>query len=261
MDDNILQDPVVSKFDLLERVKTVYMEELGSVTAVAKRLGLPYRQTYRLVEKFRKKDARDTKYWVGLGLANYIVHGVEARKMQLNNMLRSLDGQTQPYVSSCCEGAFELYPADDTLYAGRVKCMVCNLPCNKIKVNKLAIFRLRQSLLKDMAEEEWRLVELADKMDYRKNPLPEDHGRPTKIIKNTQNIVVFDRKDENGNKEHVVEDYMLLSPMDRDRLVQRLERQILQLEEEEKKQPDAAVQNAEVVPPPEPPAAPEPGSV
>jgi len=208
----------LEEFKLLEKIKISYLRNRGQVIVMAKELELDLNYVKKMVAKFKKRDNRDTSFWVADALMGHIMSGHHQRVTHLDEMLRSLDRMEQPLLSICCSNPVRKYPDDDPAYAGRYECLFHHAPCEVHIVNMLSVYRLKMQLLDQLGLEEERLVGMAVKMGFVRGEITP----PSTLIKAQQNIVVLPGQDG----KRIIEDYSKLSPMDRDRLIDKLKEQI-----------------------------------
>jgi len=207
----------LEEFKLMERIKVSYLKNRGQAVAIADDLGLDLSYVKRMVDKFKKKDSRETKFWIAETILGHIMTGHHQRITHLDEMLRSLDNMEQPLLSICCSNPVRKYPDSD-----RYECLFHHVPCEVQRVNMLSVYKLKIKLLDQIGAEEERLVGMAQKMGYvGGDEVPQ---QPAQVIKAQQNILVIPGQSESDKK--VIADYTKLSPMDRDRLIDALQAQI-----------------------------------
>jgi hypothetical protein len=139
-------------------------------------------------------------------------------------MLRSLEKTEKPFVSVCCNSHFTAVL--DLATEQQYRCSACKALCEIHQPPKATIYKLKLDLLEQLREEDVALVEMAEKMGYS--------GReevPTTVINHKPNVLVINSGDK--SEQEVVEDYTKLKPMDRERLLEKLKKEIVQMDAEE----------------------------
>ena len=131
---------------------------------------------------------------------------------------------SKPFVSVCCNSHFTAVL--DLATEQQYRCSACKALCEIHQPPKATIYKLKLELLEQLREEDVALVEMAEKMGYS--------GReevPTTVINHKPNVLVINSGDK--SEQEVVEDYTKLKPMDRERLLEKLKKEIVQMDAEE----------------------------
>lgn len=211
----------IEHFKIQEKIKLSYLKHRGNPFNVLKELGLPEDEKHikyikKLIEKFKKKESKEVSTLIADNLMAHILFGYQSRVQNLMEVMKVLDGKNEIEVSICCEAPFRERPNSNPL---RYECLSCHLICDVKKLDKEGMIDLKLATIEQLREEDATLIEFAEKMGYTNKIEP-----PTTIINNKQNVLVLGE----GDKK-IITEIENLHPMEREKLLERLEREIKKL--------------------------------
>lgn len=203
----------IKKFKELEAIKKSYLKHRGNIVKVSDELGLPLDYIKRQVKKLEKADSDIVSVLIADNLTDYILLGYRSRVEYLTSMLEKLDNRDQVLVSVCCNECVE-----ET--SEGYKCLKCGNLC-KVKIaDRKTIFELKRRILEQLREEDRILIEFAEKMGYTfKQPEPKEEHKH----------IHYELKIEDVDGE-TVRKLQEIGPMERERIIKELEKQLLKLE-------------------------------
>jgi len=213
----------LEQFKTDERIKISYLKHGGNILEVMKELNLPEEYIKARVDKIRKKDSKDINSLISNNIASYILMGHEGRKHHYLQILRDLEKDEEVKISVCCESP-AIRMKDSIEYGHEdYECSLCHLRCEVKSVSKSDSYRIKKEVLEQLRMEDEQLITFAEKMGYTNIEKQPD-------IKVDQNVLILNTND--GDKK-IVDDLRNLSPKDRDRLLDKLNKNILQPDEQE----------------------------
>lgn len=217
----------LEQFHLTEKVKISYLVNRGNIIAIAEEMKLPIDYIKKLVNKFKKQESRNVSVLISNNIMEYIFMGYKARTHNLTEMWKALLGRDKSLISVCCEKPVRKIEGSENY-----QCLSCNLPCAVELVDEEGIIELKMGLLEQLREEDKALVDFADRMGYTNKPQPESPLVGTL----NHNILVLGE----GEDKKIVEDYKNLPPMDRQRIIDTIDANLLKKEnqDEENKNSD-----------------------
>jgi len=217
----------IEEFRLLEKVKLSYLKHRGNVIEITKETNLPIEYIQKLVAKFKKRESKDIATLISHNLMQYIMLGYDSRVSHLMTMLRALEGRDQNRISLCCEAP--VIRVEETIEYGYedYECLVCHLMCGTKIIDKEGILDLKIEMIEQLREEDKALVDFAEKMGYTNKPAVE----PPISVKN--NILVIGE----GQDRKIVEDYSNLPAMDRQKIIDNIDKQLREREAKKNEQP------------------------
>jgi hypothetical protein len=211
----------ISKWKLEERIKLSYLRNRGDELSVVEEfndLGADYIK--KIIKKIKKRQDRNVKELICNTLSQHILLGYESRVSYLRKALNNLDGMDIAYISVCCNFITEFCSGDYI-------CLKCKSICKVGKVLGKDVSSIRNDLIKSLREEDELLINFMDKMKY--NVDPEEY--PKEIKKQQFNILYMnDKKSNNTNNvidAEIVKEVDELSPMDKNKLIKKLEEKII----------------------------------
>jgi hypothetical protein len=206
----------IEEFKLSEKIKIAYIKCRGEITGILKELNYPTDEEHislikKHVARFKKQESRDVSVLISNTLMQHLMLGYQSRIHNLMEMLKVLEGRDQLEVSTCCESPVR--HNDNNIYT----CLTCNLRCNLKKIDKEGILDIKLGVLEQLREEDKALVEFAEKMGYtNKKEFP-----PAPQV--NQNVIILK---EGGKEVKIIEEMSELGPLERDTLIQKLEKRI-----------------------------------
>ncbi len=215
-------------FKLKEQVKLSYLKNRGDVLVIAKELNLPLDYVQKLVKKIQKMEERDVANLISNTLMSHILLGSRSRVAHLSAMLNSLENTEKPLFSVCCDSPVEVI--EDSLET-KYKCFKCKKYCRVIEAPEVAIYEVKNMILEQLREEDKTLVDLAGKMGYTNKTEPP----PGPVFK--QNIIVM-KGDKGETDPQVMQDIQQLPPMERERLLEKLKKEMLTFNDEQQSNPN-----------------------
>jgi hypothetical protein len=224
----------VDKFKLFEKIKLSYLKHRGNVLFVARELNLDVDYVRTIVRKFKKQEERDVAVLISHTLMQQILLGRESRIAYLQEALQALENRHQMQVSICCEAPVR---CEEISGASHLFCLKCQKVCDVKIVDEHAVYDMRMNLLRELREEDDRLVDWADKMGYTNKPiLPPPMPGPTQNIK--QNILVVDGKGLTEDGKRLLIEASQLPPMAVTKLIKDIEQRVLGEDVKEAPEPE-----------------------
>lgn len=216
----------LDKFKIDEQIKKSYLRNLGDTSLILREVGLPEEYVLSRIDKIRKTESGGERSEVAEGIMGYISVGYRARRIRILEMLGSLEGAEQCQVSVCHKAPVVL--REDS-FEDWHECLYCHTRTETRVANYMDIYRIKKELLTELREEDKHLIAFAEKMGYTKINTP---GVVNQI---KQNVFVMG-KDKDKNKDAIdvsdmPKDLDSLSPMDRQRFIDNLTKEILRLEQ------------------------------
>ena len=209
----------IEQFRVFEKIKLCYLKHRGNILEISSELNLPLDYIKKMVHKFQKEEHRNVDVLIANNLMAHILLGAESRCLHLMEMLRSLEKTERPFVSVCCNAVFKT--THDSLIGTTHRCMSCKANCDIHQPPKATIYRIKLDLLEQLREEDSALVDMAEKMGYTNKV-----EAPTTVINHKPNVLVI--SDGSKQDQDIIEDYTKLSPMDRERLIEKLRKRIIE---------------------------------
>lgn len=210
----------LDKFKQLEKAKLSYLKHRGNILEISRELELPIEYVQKLVSKFRKQEDRNVSVLISHTLMSHILHGTQSRTVHLMEMLGSLAQTEKPFLSVCCHAPFRIKKD------GKNECLKCFANCEIVEVPKTSIYTIKKDIIEQLREEDRTLVEMAGKMGYTNKMEP-----PTTIIQNKQNVLMIGGDNPNATPK-LMSELNNLPPMEKEKLVEKLRKEIINLDEE-----------------------------
>ena len=207
----------IEQYRVYEKIKLCYLKHRGNVLEISNELSLPLDYIKKMVHKFQKEEHRNVDVLIANNLMSHILLGTQSRCLHLMEMLQSLEKTEKPHVSTCCNSHYKTESREPLLY----RCSSCKALCDIHQPPKATIYRIKLELLEQLREEDLGLVEMADKMGYTNKV-----EAPTPVINHQPNILVV--TNDNQKEQDVIDDYSKLSPMDREKLIEKLRKEIVE---------------------------------
>jgi hypothetical protein len=220
------------EFKTVERVKLSYLKNRGELLSIIKDLDWPEDPEHieyikKLIKKFKGAEGKEVSVLIANTLMSHVLMGTESRCLHLMEMLRSLDKTEKPYVSVCCNSHFTA--VHDLATEESYRCSSCKAICEIHQPPKATIYRIKLDILEQLRDEDLGLVEMAEKMGYSNRI-----EAPTTVINNRPNIlVVGGSKETEVEDRRLAEDYVNLPPMEKEKLLNKLKKEIVRLDAEE----------------------------
>jgi hypothetical protein len=148
---------------------------------------------------------------------SHILLGVKSRTAHLMEMLSSLEKTEKPVLSVCCSSPVRVKKDSTDL-----ECLKCFAKCEVTTVPKASIYNIKSNIIEQLREEDKSLIDAATKMGYT-NKIEQP---PAPIFK--QNILVVD----GGVSPKMQQSIEQLPPMEREKLLERLKKEMTTLKEE-----------------------------
>lgn len=211
----------LDKFRVDEQIKKSYLRNLGDISLVLQEVGLPEEYVLSRIAKIKKTETSPERNAVAESIMSFISVGYKARRIRILEMLGSLDGAEQGRVSVCCHSAVKLH--EDSL-DNWYECLGCHLKAETEIASYMDIYRIKKELLTELREEDKHLIAFAKEMGYTK---AQD---PSVVINRKQNVIVMTGKGKD-EVDGLPKDLDKLSPMDRQRFIDNLTKEILKLEQ------------------------------
>jgi hypothetical protein len=215
----------IEKFKVIEEIKLSYLKHRGNHLEIAKELSLPLDYVKKMVNKFRKQEDRTVSVLIANNLMSHILLGSQSRNTHLMEMLRSLEKTEKPVVSTCCSKPVREEPAVTDGAPTLWRCLGCQAICSTHTPPKSTIYGIKLKLLEQLRDEDVALVDMADKMGYTNKV-----DAPTTIIHHNPNVLVMG---DNVGEKKIAEEYSNLSLMDKERLIEKLRKEIVRLDAQE----------------------------
>lgn len=210
----------IEKFKKHEEIRAVYLMT-GSIKETAARLGLSYEYVQQVIAKTTKAD----EYHIseeGSEVANrimaLIMRGHEARMLYYYRLLISLENREAVTVSVCHKMPVTYREVDGkTIYY----CLKCDKETNVITLSDADAHLLYRQVLGEMRKESIMLAEVAERLRFV-------HKEDNAIDVAGKEVGERDSKSIDSDDLTLVNAVRQLSPMDRLRLIERLEKRILE---------------------------------
>ena len=231
----------IEKFKALEKIKLSYLKHSGNCLEIADELSLPLDYVKKMVKKFKGQEDRAVSVLIANNLMSHVLLGSQSRTTHLMDMLRSLEATEKPPVSTCCNAPVKevIQQTSNTISdeynqtentskpIKQWRCMKCQAICDVHTPPKSTIYNIKMKLLENLRAEDVSLVEMAESMGYTNKV-----DVPTTVIHNKPNVLVMNNVD-NGTDKKIVEEISNLSLMDKERLIEKLRREIVKLDTED----------------------------
>lgn len=205
----------IADFKNTERIKLSYLKHKGNVLAIAEDLGMDVEYIQRMVKKFKGKETREVSTLISNTIMANLMLGYESRTSHLMNMLRVIEGRDQLEVSICCEAPVKIEK-------GKTICLACEKVTDIKILDKEGILDVKLGIIEQLREEDKTLMTFAEKMGYTNFK----SETPTQIVKLKQNFLITPGASNGGLSSTVVEDMAKLSPLERDKLIEKLRTEI-----------------------------------
>lgn len=214
-------------FKLMEKIKLSYLKNRGSILEISEELNLPVDYIKKVVYKLKKQEDRNVAVLISNTLMSHILLGVKSRTIYLTEMLKSLEATEKPLLSFCHEMPVEII--EDSLKT-RYKCIQCKKFCEVTEMPEVDIYALKNEIIAQLREEDKNLIEMATKMGYTNKIEPP----PAPIFKQQNNILVMGQ----GTNPQVMQDIQQLPPIEREKLMEKLKKEMLKKNNEQQTNPE-----------------------
>lgn len=201
-------------YEQYEKIKLSYLKNRGDVLEIANELNLPTKYIKKVVYKLKKAEDRDVSVLISNTLMSHILLGARSRTIHLMEMLKSLESEEKPMLSLCHEMPVEVI-ADS--FQNKYRCLKCKKVCDITQSPEIDIYAIKNEIIAQLREEDQGLIEMAAKMGYTNRIEPP----PAPVFK--QNILVMG----NGTDPNIMRDIQLLPPIEREKLMEKLKREML----------------------------------
>jgi len=208
---------------VLEKAKVTYLKTAGNLIEMSRILNIEIEEAKKMVAEFKKAESENVKVLIANHLMQLVIFGSEGRKARFMEMLSSLDKTEKPKLSICCNAPFRTIDTGEsspTTY----QCLKCNAPCEVRGVPKASIYTIKINIEEQLRKEDETLVNMAEKMGY----VNAKEG-PNVVNNVRQNILVVEGE---GKDKQIFKDYSKLNPMDRERLMEKLRKEIVTIDEQ-----------------------------
>jgi hypothetical protein len=196
-----------------------------NASKVAEELSLPLDYVVRIREKMGKEIAKDPS--ASLRIANtvsrHIIEGRNERIQIKRDMLALLLDREQMWVCVKCDTEVQEVPDQSW---PTYHCPNCDRIVQRKLRDKDEIYRRKQSLLRDLLSEDQNLVDWLVKLKWTGAPEPVPEA--TKQIINQKVLVLGSDEDK-----RIISDYSKLPPMEREKLIEKLRREIINIDDED----------------------------
>ena len=208
-------------------VKLSWLKHRGNILEVIEELGMPEEVVRAEVIKI-KEESKDPLTLIANTLSQEILIGHQSRVHLLMAILKKLSINLDQRISLCCK--FPVDPIKESQEYGHkdYRCMNCHKLCDTNIITNAELVDLAKQVITELREEDKELLVFAKDMGYT-------NALPTTIINQKQNIVVFDNKEGENTEKIIKKVEDLLDPMARDRLIEKLDQEIVDMEVEEEK--------------------------
>lgn len=197
-----------------EKIKLSYLKNRGDAIEVADELNLPVKYIKKVIYKIKKQEDRDVSVLISNTLMSHILLGSKSRVILLTEMLKSLESTEKPLLSFCHEMPVEII---EDSFKTKYKCIQCKKYCEVTEIPEVDIYAVKNDIITQLREEDKNLIELASKMGYTNRIEPP----PAPVFK--QNILVMGQ----GTNPQIMQDIQLLPPIEREKLMEKLKREML----------------------------------
>lgn len=215
----------------MEKVRVAYLMHMGNANLIAEELKMPLLEVKKYVSEIRESENQDIRQLTADNVAMYIISGIEMRMYHLHRQLKAINGRDQMWRSVCCHDPVETVPATAETPEFK-RCLGCKLGCNIELIDYPTIFRLRNETMKS----------IRDEMTFYIHTLKELNiiAEQPKYVQNVkQDILIV------GGKQ---EDYLKLGPMEMDRLLGDLKKELVRMDQEiQKNESEIVEKEAEIV--------------
>lgn len=219
----------IAKLKIEERIKLSYIRNRGMISDIVEDLNLPEEYVRKIVSKIKKQESLDVANLISNTLMQHILLGYESRVKHLMDSLKLLNTEQNCLLSVCCN-----YVTNSIVIENKstLVCIKCNQLTSGVKPDSNKLFRLKNSIIEQLRNEDQMLIEMADKMGYtQKQVLP-----PSPIYQQNNTLIVTGGN--NGNKlssedKTMIEDVAKLEPMEREKLRKDLEQRMLNMQTSE----------------------------
>ena len=192
---------------------------------VADELHLPVEYVVKIREKMGKEIASDpaVSLQIAKNISIYIIEGRRERTQIKRDMLAKLLDREQSWVCVKCDTEVqEVQGVLDQLPS--YHCPECDKIVKRKLMDKDDVYKRKQSLLRDLLAEDENLVHWLTELEW--TGVPKQPEAPQQVIK--QNVIVFTSEDD----KRIVADYSKLQPMEKEKLVEKLRKEIIKLDRE-----------------------------
>ena len=211
----------LQEFKTLEKIKLSYLKHRGNILEIAKDLEWsddPDKIIYikKAIKKIKGSEDRTAAVLIANTLMQHMLMGYESRTHHLMEVLKALEGRDKDKLSVCCEMPVKPNPAQE----GKWVCMACNKKEAEVMVvDNEGMVDLKLATIESLREEDAAMVDFAEVMGYTNKP-PEE-----KVPHIKQNIIIL--PGNSGGNAEIVKDLNEMTPMARDILVDKLQKQIV----------------------------------
>jgi len=217
----------IEKFKMTEKIKLSYLRHRGNVTEVVEETGYPMELVKKAIAKIKKQGERNVAVLISNTLMSHLMLGYESRVTNLMAMVKNLEGRDRNKVSICCDSPVRRIITSEEYGHEDYECLECGLRAEIKILDKESILNIKIKLFEQLREEDKCLTEFADKMGYtnRENP------PPPIIQKNNVLVIKSDKGSGMTDKDtEIVQDYSKLPPMERERHVEKLRNEIIDID-------------------------------
>lgn len=223
----------VKKIDVVEKIRQSYNRNRGVLALVKQETGYDLRFIRQTVRRFREAIPRDEAKAAAELLVKDLMLGRSERTQRIRDMIKALDSREQIYVSYCCETPLrtrvdgDIDPKTLKPITQEFVCMKCGAGSNPRKIDRVHVFELKQSLIKQLLEEDEKFVGFLQRLGIVGDGMPIE-GQPGAIGSGSYkpNILVIQGAD--GKQMELAQDVSKLDPIDAEKLVKSIERRLFE---------------------------------
>jgi len=205
----------LEELKIVEKLKISYLRHAGSVVDIVKDTGYDERYVRKMIAKFRKKDERDVSVHIANNIMTHMLQGSQLRKVRTMDMIKKIEGAEKMLRTICCQSSFK-YIQDS--WQDYYLCNKCNKTCNIEFFIKPVIFDLYMKLLVLLREEDMTVLTAAEKMGYTNV-----ERLPNVIVQQDNRTLIL-----NDKEQVALKDYNALPPLDREKIIQRIENVLME---------------------------------
>jgi len=166
-----------------------------------------------------KQTKRDVSIWVAGGILQELKEGRDQRVSLYLQEFDRLTGNITSMISNCHNAPLIVKKVRRTK---GIVCSKCMMPCTPIEKFNLNVVTTRLNVIKELLQEDVELSKFMERMNFSfpSNPLLDDvvdEGK--KFVKSTDITPT--------PEQELIDTYDKLPPMDREKILKRLERNVL----------------------------------
>ena len=226
----------------LERVKVAFLVHLGDAYLISEELNMSLPEVNMHLKEIRKSE-QDPNQLTADNVAMWVISGINMRMYHLHKQLKAINGRDQMWRSACCHDPVEEVPATPGTPATDTtpeilptpafkRCLGCKKECRVELLDYPTIYRIRNETMRSIREEITLYIHTLKELN-----IVAEQPKYTQNVK--QDILII------GGQQ---QDYLKLGPMEMDRLLNDLKKEIVKMDEEiQKDEAEIAEREAEIV--------------